>query len=231
MKKTRIILSSLLAMSMVFTLLVVNASATPPTDNTALSAVELAYMDTATASPEMKEAIIAARREIVYGDQAWTVDGALSIIHADGTEEKLPEFSSLWPDWDLDEISGLTPDTFEYAGNMARHSVLFDDNVQLEPQSGAKNAPTFYRFNANGKIIYAWAHSIDRDYKCNIGFNDEDQGKDLGWFPGYAAGEQAKLSTREGVRYGVRASVAAKSKANARMIVSDDPDYEPILQG
>lgn len=226
------ILSALLAMSMAFALLAASANAAAPADDAAAMPVsELAYMDTATASPVQKEVILAARRQIVYGDQAWTVDGTVSVIHKDGTEEKLPEFSSLWPDWDLDEIAGLVPDLFANFAGVGKTVVLFDDTIQLSPQSGGTNAPTFYRFNANGEDVYAWMSSIDKDYKCNIGFNNEDTGKDLGWYPGLGIGGKAVLNTDSGVRYGVRASVTGDTKANARMVVSEDPNYIPSIKG
>ncbi len=65
----------------------------------------VAYMDTFKAEPEMREKILAARCEIVYGGQAWTVDGAAYHICPDGTKELLPEFSDLFPGWDVTEIS------------------------------------------------------------------------------------------------------------------------------
>ena len=57
------------------------------------------------ASPELAEKILDSRWELVYGHQAWTVNGAVSIRHEDGTIEQLPEFSELFPGWDLAEIS------------------------------------------------------------------------------------------------------------------------------
>ena len=38
-----------------------------------------------------------AREEVIYGGQAWTVNGAAAIQHSDGTVEPVPEFSALYP--------------------------------------------------------------------------------------------------------------------------------------
>lgn len=240
MKKMRKILSALLAMSMVFTLLAVSASAAAP-DSAVSPAVDpavpaavraTAYMDIEKASPSQREAILAARRQIVYGDQAWTVDGAAAVLHADGTIEYLPEFSDLWPDWDLAEISGQTPDPYASLNTAKEGNTVHYDDVPLLPaQSGTRYAPTFYRFNANGNIVYTWMVSMDKVYLCNIGFNNEDTGEDITWRPGLKANEQLLLNTRSGVRYGVRASAAGATSANAHMVVSEDPKYIPVIQG
>lgn len=83
---------------------VTSAGAVKPGNLSALSVNELAYMDLEGASPELREEILDARAQIVY-NTSWTVDGAVSIRHKDGTKEKLPEFSDLFPDWDLYEIN------------------------------------------------------------------------------------------------------------------------------
>ena len=41
----------------------------------------------------------AAREKVIYGSQAWTVNGAVTIQHSDGTVEPVPEFSALYPGW------------------------------------------------------------------------------------------------------------------------------------
>lgn len=60
---------------------------------------QLAYLDLESAPEALRPQILRARLPIIYGKQGWTVDGLGSVQHADGTAEKLPEFSDLWPDW------------------------------------------------------------------------------------------------------------------------------------
>ena len=50
----------------------------------------LADQDLETASPEMKEAIMLARRLIVYGSQGWTVGGAVSEFDKETGEVNAP---------------------------------------------------------------------------------------------------------------------------------------------
>lgn len=160
MKKIRKLMSALLAMSLVFSLLAVSASAAGAEETGMLpfnlqaladqdletaspemkeaimlarrllasgswvgggeaqegvfSTKDLAAMDTKTASPELRNAIMLARRLIVYGSQGWTVGGAVSEFDKEtGEVTPLPEFSDLWPEWDLNELS-LSKDPMYY---------------------------------------------------------------------------------------------------------------------
>lgn len=229
MKKVKKLVSALMALVMVFSLLAVSASAAAPKR----TVEDLAYMDTATASPAQKEAILDARRQIVFGNQSWTVNGAVSAQNEDGIWEPLPEFSDLWPDWDLAEICGREPDPFppllpsstEDAGTFTVH---FDENIWIPPVNDFVNAPNFYEFTANGKVVYAWAESLMKGDRCNIGFEDRNTGSCMGWRPRFI-GEKLAINTTWGGRYGVRASAAARDGTRAGMIVSEDPSYITIL--
>ena len=65
---------------------------------------QLAEMPLDTATPEMKEKILAARNEIIFG-QSWAADGVeLYVERRDGTVEKVPEFSELFPGWEVPVI-------------------------------------------------------------------------------------------------------------------------------
>lgn len=228
MKKIRKLMSALLAMSLVFSLLAVSASAAAASDApiAGMTVEELAYMDTATASPTLKEAILDARRQIVYGDQAWTVDGAVSKLNDDGTVEPLPEFSDLWPEWNLDEICKRDPDPIQIGVSEGTFPIYYSNSVKLYPQSNTVKAPNFYEFIANGKMVYAWAYGIDRADKCNIGFENLNTGDQKGYWPGQAVNTPAILNTEWGVRYGVRASSVTSAIVNARMMVSET--YKPL---
>ena len=66
---------------------------------------QLAYVDIYTAPPEAQQAILNARARIIYGNQAWTVNGAVSVFDGEtGKVEALPEFSDVFPGWSLFEI-------------------------------------------------------------------------------------------------------------------------------
>lgn len=113
MKHAKKLWSALLALALCLALLPAPALAQDP-DPAAMTREELAALDTTAAAPELKKAILDARFAITHGEQAWTVKGAASKLLADGTEEKLPEFQDLWPNWDLYELSVLyrDPDYF-----------------------------------------------------------------------------------------------------------------------
>lgn len=61
---------------------------------------ELAYCNLDEAPEEWQDDILQAREEIIYS-QSWTVDVACVIQNEDGTIEELPEFSELFPEWDV----------------------------------------------------------------------------------------------------------------------------------
>ena len=95
------ILSAALSISMLASLLAFSASADTPTlvsaeDIAVMSVEQIAYLDVETAAPAVQDAILEARAEIIYGDQAWTVDGAVTVFNIKtGTVTELPEFSDL----------------------------------------------------------------------------------------------------------------------------------------
>ena len=64
-------LSAALAMVMLTGLFAFSASAVAPiTDVSRMSAKQIAYLDIDRAAPEVQEAILKARDEIIHGDQA-----------------------------------------------------------------------------------------------------------------------------------------------------------------
>ena len=65
----------------------------------------VAYMDTFKAGTRKCGKNFSCPMRDRYGGQAWTVDGAVVPYLPDGTKELLPEFSDLFPGWDVTEIS------------------------------------------------------------------------------------------------------------------------------
>ena len=65
---------------------------------------ELAYSDIETASPEQREEILAARRQVAYSVKEWYVDNGDTYLVAvnDGRKEwhEMPTFAELFPGWD-----------------------------------------------------------------------------------------------------------------------------------
>lgn len=160
-----------------------------------------AYLDYESAPADVKELILKARRIIVYGDTSWTVDGHVSIIHADGTEEQLPEFKDLYPDWSLEKLSlksdsGTIDDYAPMAAN-------FGDNVYIPLATIGSNE--FYSFNSGHPYTYSWADTLPGD-RINIGYRDVDTNRDIGHIANLKVGGVAKCTYSTGVRIAVRCS-------------------------
>ena len=67
------------------------------------SASEFAYLDADKATPELKEKILEARKEIIYNTD-WVADGYVGCIRNIKTGKlikELPEFSEVFPGWDV----------------------------------------------------------------------------------------------------------------------------------
>lgn len=77
-----------------------------------MSSDQLAYCDLKTAPKEWQSAILAARYKIIE-NKSWTVNGQCAIVNADGTIQKLPEFSTLFPGWAVP----TSKDATEYSSN------------------------------------------------------------------------------------------------------------------
>ena len=230
MKKIRKILSSLLAMSMMFTVLAVSASAAVPT---AMSAEQLAYMDLDSAPYVLQQDILDARAEIIF-EQSWTVDGAVSIINLDdGTEETLPEFSELFPGWDIP----VHPYKMEIDYIPAIQAGSLDNGVNailgVYPDNGYDSEP-FTTFVGTGSWVgaYAWSSPVDGAH-YNLGFTNTSTGQNLGWIYNLSGTQGAKVNTQTNMMYSVRGSVNRDEYAGGYyMIITDNSDvigdFRPI---
>lgn len=94
---------ALIVLVLVMSMFSISALAGSPSDerpSTADFTEYYAYLDLDTAPDELKPLIIEARNSIIYS-KSWTVDGQCSLYTPDGTLEALPEFSELFPGWDV----------------------------------------------------------------------------------------------------------------------------------
>lgn len=84
-----------------------------------LSENELAYCDVDEAPNNWRNEILKARDSIIHSS-SWTVDGQCAILHEDGTIEDLPEFSDLFPEWEVptspDVESVIMPRSVNFVG-------------------------------------------------------------------------------------------------------------------
>lgn len=227
MTKMKKILSVCLAGCMTASALMMGAeaaNATVPVEQ--MSTQQLAYMDLYSVPKSLKSEILEAREEIIYGDQASTVDGAVSIIKRDGSVEEVPEFSDLYPEWEVPERKtvpltlGISDEDF--AGNV-RSTIGFYDNVYLTIKSRIENGNPFYRFLGDGREVGAYAATMPKD-KYNLSFYNENTFKDEGWLPSLEKNEGGKILAEDGVTYTVRSSVPSSPSGTARMVVLAEPE-------
>lgn len=226
MTKMKKMLSAGLVGCMAVSALMMGADATNTTVPVEqMSAQQLAYMDLDSAPKSLKSEILEAREKIIYGDQAWTVDGAVSIIKRDGSVEEIPEFSDLYPGWEVPEYktvpltAGISAEDF--ASNV-RSTIGFYDNVYLSIESSIENRMPVYRFLGDGREVGAYAATMPKD-KYNLGFYNENTFKDEGWLPSLEKNEGGKILAKDGVTYTVRASVPCSPSGTARMVVLHEP--------
>lgn len=194
-----------------------------------------AYMDIENASPELREKILAARCEIVYGTQAWTIGGVAYRILPDGSKVPLPEFSDLFPGWDPYEISGyvhscseiLTANalgaTASVASNFANNSSIGFDGVRNIPVASMTGSGlNFYSFTGDGSTVYAYAKTIPGD-KYNIAIWDDDLKQDVAYEPNTYPGKDygCILESITGHRYDCRVSSADKSGDSHLIVVAE----------
>ena len=66
----------------------------------------------------------AAREKVIYGSQAWTVNGAVTIQHSDGTVEPVPEFSALYPEWTVPkQAASVSSTALAEVADVGSHSI------------------------------------------------------------------------------------------------------------
>ena len=147
----------------------------------------------------------AAREKVIYGSQAWTVNGAAAIQHSDGTVEPVPEFSALYPGWTVPKQTASVSNTaLDEVANVGSHSISgYYRNVYLTQD--VKYKP-FYSFMGNGETVSAFAVTIPGS-KYNLGIYNETAQQDAGWLPNLSKDDRVLLQTANGVYYSIRASV------------------------
>ena len=233
------ILSAALSISMLASLLAFSASADTPAlvsaeDIAVMSVEQIAYLDVETAAPAVQDAILEARAEIIYGDQAWTVDGAVTVFNIKtGTVTELPEFSDLYPGWDIPERNiSMAPTGIPCMTTYSSAAgILIEKIVSLQVASAFTASQDFTGFTGDGNPVYVYAVTAPKDARYNVGFSDA-VGSNIGWIPNIEhKAQQAMLNTSYNAIYRVRASVPQAQYADQyKMRVTSDPhpDYESV---
>ncbi len=233
MKVLRSIIGATLALGMVMALPV--AASPVETDYAKAMNEKIAYMDlnSATSSVE-KNRILEARYAVIYGDQAWTVDNAVSVLdYTNGKVTPLPDFYDLFPqDWDIPNASDSRVSLVISQAAKASNNVAFNGNIDVTLAAANKyNTPPFFHFTYmedNGPVGLILT-SFPGEY-YNAGFCNEDTGKGAGWCPGLEVGKTGVQLTDPvvGTRYGSIISVdsnPAVGRAKQDYVSNLDSEY------
>ena len=200
----------------------------PALDVSMMSVSELAYMDTKTASPALKDAILNARCGIVYApDAAWSVDGTATVTHAGGTVEVLPKFSDLYPGWNLTEISNYHEASYA-AGTTTSYGAIPDlkpdeiDYYFYKTDAHLRVTTTgdyIGYFNARGSRARVRAVTIPGE-RWSAAVRNEDTLDDAAYLGNMTVLDHLTFPTSPLVRYGVRVSSPDKS-GDAAIVVTN----------
>lgn len=189
---------------------------------------QLAYVDIYTAPPEAQQAILNARARIIYGNQAWTVNGAVSVFDGEtGKVEALPEFSDVFPGWSLFEIRAAASGDPEIIASAIRLTLSGGVSPDYVPPtaSGVTRKDNMIDFTEEGRLTTDFAASVPfteltgNGNTVGIGaITDPCEGArynlsissgtaQIGWKPDLKAGQAVTFIAAEGRHYSVRGSV------------------------
>lgn len=173
--------------------------------------------------PHIQLLILRARYEVVFSDDvSWTVDGQMAVTNSNGEIEKLPEFSELFPGWDLALIESIV-------GERTHSNVYYTvDNVQalfqhffraqgtIHRQQANVMAPVFVTFANNAfRLVHVDVILFQMNWPIggvNIGITNMQNGQSVGWVGNLRPGQGITLvNMPHGAVRGVRASTVDNS--------------------
>jgi hypothetical protein len=161
-----------------------------------------AHLDLASASDDLKPVILDARNEIIY-HSSWTVNGAAELVLPDGSVEKLPEFSDLFPGWDVPKSS--EPVKSEAPAPTLVGTDYFPTHwTTISAPPTSNDTPPFVTFTSNGATFDSYASQIPGS-TYNLGVRNTTTGKDLAFTYG-PVGTTIRTYPVSGNSYAVRTS-------------------------
>lgn len=167
-----------------------------------------AYMDLDSASEEMKETILEARKTIIYS-QSWVAEGVTgTITDVDGTVTELPTFSELFPQWDMPAVETTSEDTEELLSTASSTAITKTYSPFLRNPSDSYNTSPFCYLTNKGNYVNTTIAALYTK-NCNIGFATG----------GYSLGYATYLS--QGQVFGIQTKY---SSVNVRASTYSTPD-------
>jgi len=171
-----------------------------------------AYMDIETAPEALESTILQAREEIIFSE-SWTVNGQGYTVRADGTVEYDPEFSYLFPNWDIPKDE----DYVAFDGSKLQLGFDFlaatfsslDVNNYMIPKATRKNAKTMKSVRANTDETLVTKITALKPSSCNIGYSHA--GYSIRYKQNLRVGDICYIFPEKGSRYAIRTSTNGTS--------------------
>jgi hypothetical protein len=187
-----------------------------------LSIEDVAYICFDESLPHIQNLILRARYEIVFSEYvSWTVDGQMYKVNDDGSTEALPEFSRLFPGWDLGQIESIsirdfsTADVYSFSDSVQAMSHLFRASGIIHRQQAHVNAPVFVSVRNNlARMNWMQVTLTRMDWPIgavNIGITNMNTGQSVGWVGNIRAGQGLLVGVPAFATAGVRASTVDNS--------------------
>lgn len=186
--------------------------------DTLTDAETFAYMDILTAPKELKELILEARNTIIFST-CWVADGCEAVIYSSSgeVEEIVPQFSDLFPGWDI-PVLPLTPsisDTVSGLGTASASALSsitdYYYSIPLVNPPSSTNTPIFSASYYLPSYLKTTVLSLSPMSTCNVGYTNMSTGGSLFWAPDLYPGQYAWFTATASLIIGVRASTYGTS--------------------
>jgi hypothetical protein len=160
-----------------------------------------AYLDIAAVSPTAKDIILAARENIIFHN-SWVTEGVVGWRYGSDGEiiEYLPQFSELFPGWDV-PIQPIQVGLNVSPASLLAISALYTINI---PAATSSNAPIFHQRYCKGFGVFVDA--LNGPSSCNIGIARLNDGYSLGFVENVPVGNGYGATIGYNADIGIRTS-------------------------
>lgn len=173
-------------------------------------AKKYAYIDLKTAPNEMWVNRVLNARRLVIDSESWVADGFDAVVvHADGTETKLPHFSELFPeDWELPVDQAAAKAAAEAKKAEQGQSRFRRVSCYLDYPDPDHFTSPFYQLVHQGSALETTVQQLPAGGTCNLGYTDMETGVSFLQRSRMEVGDTLRLSTNRNTEYffGVRGS-------------------------
>ena len=176
------------------------------------AAAVYAYMDVDTAPKILEPVILQSRGKIIFSE-SWTVHGKTFTVRANGTVEHDPEFSYLFPTWDIPKAEPSKVEADGFVTLAATKNIL---NYKI-PKAGSSNASAMTKVKSTtDELLYTKVTALIPS-SCNIGYSHA--GYSLGSKTNLRVGDYYHIYPDAGSTYEIRTSTYGTSAAGSFSII------------